>query len=256
MEGTRFTRGSKRLSVALLAIGALATGLVSPASAPAATTITIAPDTPSVGNAFPFGRGDLWTPFMGFVYKNVPAFALKPNDVLAFDLRNPNEVAIQLKLEMVATTVNGGDIPAGAFTTIASNTQTPANPVGNAVSGDFELRFRSESAFAFAGGGLLIRASSPGGAFAADATPQSVLNGGAATDTSGFFAGRYYADIDGLPPYGASDIIDIASFRVEIADLPQKAGTQPRPKCAKKKGKKRAAASAKKKSCKKGKRKK
>jgi Ca2+-binding RTX toxin-like protein len=153
---------------------------------------------------------------MGWVYKNLPPFQLHQGDHLAFDLEAPNDVNIQLKIELAPTAINGGDAPDGAFTTIASNSQLPATGRGNSTRSDFELVFEVEQSLNFAGGGLIIRFSSPGGAFASDGTavPPLPLHGASGTDPTGFFLKRFYNDADGLPPYTGQDTAQIGGFRV------------------------------------------
>ena len=212
-----------------------------------ADTVNVNPAGPnSDPNEFPFGRADVW-PQMGFVYKNVPAFNLKTGDTIAFDLGAQNNVDIQLQISMAATTVNGGDIP-GPYTTVVNNTQVPLNPRGNTVMGDYELQFTSQAPFNFGGGGLIIRFSSPGGAFATDLQQDPTLvNDADGTDSSGFFVKRFFGDADGLPPYSNSDTQGLAGFRLTLLDTPPTPsatpGTTSKKKCKKKH---RRAASAKK----------
>jgi hypothetical protein len=241
--------GLARGFIALVATAvALVAGQAAIGSAQA-STVNVNPVAPSGNNSFPFGRGDLWTPQMGFVYKNIPAFDLKPGDTIAFDLGAQNEVDIQLQIDMAATTVNGGDLP-GTYTTIVPNTQVPLNPRGNAVMGDYELQFTAQAPFNFAGGGMIIRFSNPGGAFASDtvsSTP-TMLNVTDSSDTSGFFVKRFFGDADGLPPYSLSDPGSIPGFHLNIADVPAPPAAAPTatPKKKCKKHKKRSTAAAKK----------
>ncbi len=178
-------------------------------------TITIAPAAPAISNCYPFGAGSggNW-PYTGFVYQNIPAFSLQPGDTLAFDLGAPNDANIQLQIEMAATTVNGGDVPAGAFTTIVPNTQTPANPMGDAITGNFELRFTATASFNFPGGGLIIRFSNPSAAYQLDSSCTQVMVYGASSDASTFFVKRYWSDADGLPPYSSTDTSYIGAFQI------------------------------------------
>ncbi len=229
------------------------------ANAKAETTVTVAPVTPTDAQSFPFGFGTIW-PSMAWVYKNVPAFQLKPGDTIAFDLRVMNDADAQLDIAMAPTTVNGGDVPAAPFTALVSNTSTPTNPRGNTTVGDFELAFSSTGTFTFPGGGLLIRFSNPGTQLAADATNSAVMeNLGTATDPSGFFVGRYVGDPDGVHPWtGTFYDYGVGAFRLTIADVPVPPPTTTtiptKAKCKKKKRKK-AAPAAKRKKCKKKKRK-
>ena len=220
------------LKPALALAAILAFALAAAGSAQAAQTITIAPNNANAENSFPFGQGDGWTPFMGFVYKNVPAFQLKANDTLAFDLSLTNTADDQLDIALAPTTANGNDVPSGGFTQIVSNTQLPANPRGNDTTGDYELQYRAEAPFSFAGGGLIIRISNPGPQLAAETTtPVGVLsNGGESIDTSGFFVERFFRDPDGSYPWtGDTGPSNIAAFRLVIQDVPAAA----RKKCKK-----------------------
>ena len=236
-------RRSPRGLIALAATAAaLIAGQAAIGVAHGATTVNINPAGPNSGpNEFPFGRSDVW-PQMGFVYKNIPAFNLKVGDTIAFDLGAQNNVDIQLQIRMAATTVNGGDIP-GPYTTVVNNTQVPLNPTGNTVMGDYELQFTAEAPFNFRGGGLIIRFSNPGGAFATDLQQDAVLvNDADSTDSSGFFVKRFFNDGDGLPPYDNTGTEGIGGFRLTLLDTPPTppAGpgtgttTLPKKKCKKK----------------------
>jgi hypothetical protein len=123
------------LVLSLLTMAAILQPGVSAAGA--ATTITVFPaDPPNTGNCYPFGIGVAWTPFAGFVYKNIPAFELRPGDTLAFDTNAVNNVDVQLEIALSRTTANGNDILAAPyFTTVVTNTQTPLNPRGDTVQG-------------------------------------------------------------------------------------------------------------------------
>jgi hypothetical protein len=247
-------RPAWRLIALVAAATALIAGQVAIGSAQAEQTVNVNPTGPPTDpNEFPFGRADVW-PQMGFVYKNVPAFNLKTGDTIAFDLGAQNNVDIQLQIEMTATTVNGGDVPS-TYTTVVNNTQVPLNPRGNTVTGDYELQFTAQAPFSFPGGGLIIRFSNPGGAFASDLQSDSPLtNDTDGADPSGFFVERFYSDADGLPPYSNVDPTQgLAGFRLTLKDVvppaPPTSTTHSKKKC-KKKHKKHSASAAKKK-CKK-----
>jgi hypothetical protein len=241
------------LGVALLGAVALLVGL---AGSAAASTVTINPASPEgpPANNFPFGVGNIWTPNAGFVYKNVPPFLLKPGDTVAFDLGVQNDVNIQLQIDMAATTVNGGDVQtADGFTTVVTNTELPDNPRGDTIIGNYELAFPVQIPFSFPGGGLIIRFSNPGGAFAADGTGTGVLvNRALGTDPSGNFVERFFTDPDGGAPWSNAAPGDIGGFRLNIVDPPsqnQGGGAQSpgsTPKCKKHKKKHKSAAVAKK----------
>jgi hypothetical protein len=225
-----------------IAAGLLGAGQVTAASA---STLTINPASPGGGNCYPFGVGSGgspgWNPFAGFVYKNVPAFQLRAGDVLAFDLGGTNpEADIQFQIDLARTTVNGGDIPSGGFTTVAANTQTPLNPRGDAITGNYELQFTSLAPFSFPGGGLIIRFSNASTSYATDTTCSSTLtNAATSTDPSGNFVERFFNDPDGNAPWANPDLTDIGGFRLTLADIPATAPTpQSQPVATKKKCKK------------------
>jgi hypothetical protein len=218
-----------------------------------AATVTIAPTTagPGPANAYPFGISPVgeWGTYMGFVYKNVPAFQLKTGDVLGFDLAGVNDVDIGLEIGMAATAVNGGDVPSQPFTTVVQNTQTPLNPRGDTVLLNYELRFTSQAPFSFPGGGLIIRFTNPSATFAADTLQTAVIPDNiTSADASGFFVKRVHGDPDGIAPWAAEDNGDIAPVQFTLADPPQPTKKK---KCKKKRKKGKSAAAAKKKKCKK-----
>jgi hypothetical protein len=204
--------------LALLACGAMAVPAAGQAAAP--KTITVAANEPEVDNCWPFGSvqgGGDWRPNFAFVYQNIPAFELKPGDILAFDLGSVNDFDIQLDLALARTTVNGGDENAGPFTTVVTNTQTPSNPRGDETAGDYELGFVAQAPFSFPGGGLLIRISNPSAAFNMDATCNGSLAGAVdSADTSGFFVARRFRDADGVSPWDDGDIGPIGQFRLTL----------------------------------------
>jgi hypothetical protein len=184
-----------------------------------ASTVTIAPEPlTDTGNCFPFGIGTAWTPNLALFYKDIPPFELKSGDVLAFDLATPNEVNIQLQIGMAEAAVNGGTTPAEPFTTIASNTQLPANPLGDMTLGNYELRFTAETPFSFSGGGLILRFSNPSAAFAADSVCSGLVAG--TTVAGGFFVSRSFADADGAPPWQNETTDGLAAFQLLLQDPP------------------------------------
>lgn len=187
----------------------------------AAATITVAPQTPSGGsNSFPFGIGTTWTPFAAFVYRNIPAFELKPGDTIAFDMSSTNGANIELDYYLAPTTFNGSDVAAAPFTGVVLNTQTPLNPKGDSTQGNFELIYKVTSPFSFPGGGLIIRVSNPSPVFAADTTFTSNLKGADSSDPSGFFFERSTSDPDGVAPWANVSGGNIAAFRLTTADEP------------------------------------
>jgi hypothetical protein len=209
-----------RLKLGLLA-ALLASVLATPSAASAASTnaITIGAATPNAAtNCFPFGGyladGGGWGPYFAFFYQNIPPFHLRSGDIIAYDLNAPNDTDNRMDVAMVATTTNGNDVNNGPFTTVASNTQTPANPRGDDVTSNYELQWTASAAFDFAGGGLLVRFSNPAGAFAEDGSCDANIAGAGASDASGFFVGRTSGDSDGVSPWGTTFNNAIAQFQL------------------------------------------
>jgi hypothetical protein len=258
----------RKLRLALATALTLAVGLAATGAAEAASTVTVNPTSPTNTpfNA-PFGQSVAWGAYMVWVYKDIPAFSLKPGDTVGFDLTAQNDVDIQLDIAMAPTTLNGGSTNSAPFTLVVPNSQVPANPRGNTTSGDYELGFTATAPFNFSGGGLLIRFSNPGGAFFGDPDTfdDGVLaNNALPTDPSGYFVAREVRDADGSSPWTGDEYLNgIGGFRLNLLDVPPvtpaapiatptatpSAAPTPKKKCKKKKHK-RAAASAKKK-CKK-----
>jgi hypothetical protein len=205
------------LALILFAVAAIWQPAASSADTP--TTIRIYPNSPDIGNAFPFGIGgpSHWEPYEVFVYKNIPAFQLKPSDVLAFDTTSAlNEVPIQMDIDLAAATTNGGDVAAQPFTKVVFNTQSASSPRGDTVTGNFDLAFLTRAPFSFAGGGLIIRFSNSSPAYAADATGTFNLVGAMSSDSTGFFVERGYVDTDGAAPWSNVEGAAIGAFQLII----------------------------------------
>ena len=213
-------RQGRSLVVALALIAGVAVAI--PANGAAATpkTITVAAAAPDVNNCWPFGEAtepsDLWTPYFGFVYKNIPPFELKAGDTFAFDSGVANDHDIQVDIALAATTTNGGDANAGPFTTIANNTRTPTSPRGDDIPNNYELGFVAQAPFTFAGGGLIVRVSNPGPAFLPDDTCDWQLVGHTNDDTSNFFVKRVFTDPDGVSPWADEDDGPVGQFRLTL----------------------------------------
>lgn len=180
-----------------------------------AQVLTIEPDTPIIElSCLAFGaapgsgvQGDpdsgfLGTsPYMGFIYKDIPAFDLTVGDIVAFDLSAVNDFDVELDIELVATTVNGETTEVGPFTKVVSNTYTPLSPRGDTINGNFDLRFVVDNPFSFAGGGLIIRFANGSVAYRGDLTCDQVGVVAESTDTSGYFVLAFWADVDGISPW-------------------------------------------------------
>jgi uncharacterized repeat protein (TIGR01451 family) len=208
----------------------------------AAPLLTIEPATPNAEEsclgfgAGPGGIGDGssgfagTSPYMGFIYQNIPAFDLEVGDVLAFDLSKENDFDVEIDIAMAATTVNGGEVEAGNFTTVVTNTQTPANPRGDTVIGNFELQFAVEQPYSFPGGGLIIRISNGSEAYRQDLTCNESQVGVVArsTDSSGYFVRAFWSDDDGVSPWEPDPAIVgltreiIAGFKISGFSLSNK----------------------------------
>ncbi|MAF83374.1 MAG: DUF11 domain-containing protein [Gammaproteobacteria bacterium] len=182
----------------------------------AQVVLTIEPDSPTIeSSCLAFGAapgsgvpGDPdsgfvpTSPYMGFIYKDIPAFDLTVGDIVAFDLTAVNDFNIELDIEMAATTVNGGTTEAGPFTKVVSNTYTPLSPRGDTINGNFDLRFLVDNTFSFTGGGLIIRFSNGSTAYRADnQTCSQVGVVATSSDTSGYFVQAFWGDEDGISPW-------------------------------------------------------
>ena len=111
----------------------------------------------------------------------------------------------------------------------------------------------AQTPFNFPGGGLVIRFSSPGGAFASDAAGENVLGSrGTSADPSNQFVERFFTDANGAAPWTNASPGEIGGFQLTLADAPQGGGNgnNAAPKKCKKKKHHRSASAAKKK-CKK-----
>lgn len=167
-------------------------------------SIDIVPTSPTyVSNCIPFGNNTSYG-FTGFIYRNVPAFNLGPGSRFAFDLGRLNDVDIRRNIYFATANINPAPVPysgnvvsqgifaASGWTQVVTDAQTPQNPRGNTISGDYELIYTATASFSFPGGGLIVGfGGSPPGAFA-DFGCQQVLvrtNGG---DASGFFYARFF----------------------------------------------------------------
>jgi type 1 fimbria pilin len=217
----RSSRPRKRVGFLLALILVAIAAIWQPAVSSADTTITVNADTPSTGNCNPFGGGGFtlgaeWAPYLAWIYKNIPAFQLNPNDTLAFDTIGVNDTDVQVDVALARATANGSNQAAQPFTTIATNTQTPANPRGDTTQGNFELQFRAQAPFSFPGGGLIIRIGNPSSPYAMDMTCTGDLVGGNATDPSGYFVEREYNDANGVDPWDHTDPVAIGVFRLTL----------------------------------------
>jgi hypothetical protein len=191
-------------------VGLLTFGVNAPAgsasSQPAHGTLVvrILPKSPvEVGNCIPFGNNVDYG-FTGFIYRNVHPFTLKVGDRIAFDLGNLNDVAVKRNIYFAVANKNpdpaqveGGNVvsqgvAATTWIHMVSDAQTPGGkPKGDTVVGDYELRYRAESAFSFPGGGLIVGVgATPPGQYA-DSGCDQVLVATGSEDASGQFYARF-----------------------------------------------------------------
>src|SRR5262249_29472848 len=155
-----------------------------------AATITLQGNsTTGPTNCIPFGGAGPYLPYMGFIYKNVPAFTLAVGEKVAFDLGSPNDQPIMMDIALATAVSNGSDTPnAAGFTTIVTG-GIPSDPDGDAIIGNYELAFTATAPFSFSGGGLIVRFH-PTGTFATDGDCGQVLMHSDASDSSGLFVER------------------------------------------------------------------
>ena len=204
---------SKRLFATLLVTLCLLPGT----QAMAQEIVTIQGNNSGQSNCIPFGEGRYGgDPFSGHVYKNIPAFDLIPGDTIAFDLYQPNDADITMNIALAATTTNGGDEPTAAGFTQVINARTPASARGDSTVGNFELAFTVDEPYSFPGGGLIIRFEATG-AFVNDNSCTQVLVHSEPSDPSGFFASRFYEDVDGQFPWEGKDTYNIAHFQLTLS---------------------------------------
>jgi len=212
----RYARQGQRVA-AILPMLCLVLALLPGVSAAVTLTIEPDPDTRRVASCLAFGAGpgilgdvglpatgfQPTSPYMGFIYQNIPAFALDVGDILAFDLGLMNDFDVEIDIAMAATTVDGGTVEAGPFVTVVTNTQTPANPRGDTMLGNFELQFAVEVPYSFPGGGLIIRFSNGSDAYRQDLTCNESQVGVVTDDTdpSGQFVRAFWKDPDGVSPW-------------------------------------------------------
>lgn len=170
--------------------------------------IRIIPASPTnVGNCIPFGANRDFG-FTGFIYRNVPAFALRNGGTIAFDLGSTNDLDVRRNIYFAIANKNPAPAPAqlddesqeirvaSDWTQVVSDTQTPRNARGNFISGDYELRYTATARFEFPGGGLLVGfGGSPPGEYADGTCNQvGVLTDGG--DASGNFYARFFKKKD------------------------------------------------------------
>ena len=178
-----------------------------------------------VENCIPFGANSDYG-FTGFIYRDIPAFSIRPGDRLRFDLGLMNDLNVRRNIYLSRANINplpGGssqNVSALGWTQLVSDSQLPANPRGDAIAGNFELAYTVQASFSFPGGGLIIGfGASPPGDFS-DNTCDQVLVATTAADVSGKFHRRFFSKPDqttGILDQGESDTSSIGGFIIETA---------------------------------------
>lgn len=168
---------------------------------PPAVLVSLVPaDSQSlpVGNCIPFGDNTSFG-FTGFIFRNVPAFQLQIGGHFSFDLGALNDVDIRRNIYFAVASANptggsigGQNIRALSWTKVASDSQTPLNPRGDTIKGNYELTYTAEGPFNFPGGGFIVGfGGSPPGAYA-DRGCDQVLVQTSPADPNPYFYRRFY----------------------------------------------------------------
>ena len=162
-------------------------------------------------NCFPFGRAGDWTPYMGFVYKNIGTFSMNVGDKIKFDLQAINDADLKRDIYFGKTNDVTSPYTGITWTLVVPNTQLPVNPRGNTTVGDFELTFTATSAFSFSNSTFLIAFANP---TPSDASCTQVLHAATASDPSNKFVGRFYRHTV-LTTITIGDTGSLAGFKIE-----------------------------------------
>ena len=158
--------------------------LAAPTAASAAGVSIVPATTGSFGYCDPLvasGSGS-----GGYVYKNIPAFVAPAGSKLSFDLKALAGADIHRTLSLTAVNANG---TAAGWQQVVPSSQTPQNPRGNTVAGDYELTFTTTAPFTFAGGRLAVGID-PDAAYPSPCTDS--LLGTTSADASNLFVAEFY----------------------------------------------------------------
>jgi hypothetical protein len=167
--------------------------------------------------------------YMGFVYKNIKPFNLKPGDKIAFDLIRVNDKDITLEIAFAITTKMGGHIidhqaedwhinvrKEYPYTIVVTNGTPAITPRGNNVLGDYELEYNIDKGFEFDGTrGLIIRIKAMGD-FQSDDTENKVFRGYSPKDSSGYFVKQFFDHDNSSGIVFSSRKENIAGFQLKI----------------------------------------
>ena len=198
--------------------------MIAPASHLGPSELEIVPAVSDIGNnVIPFGNNVLFG-FTGFVYRNVPAFTLDVGDIIAFDLKFPNSVAVRRNIFFATANKNPtaceldrstldvasqGIAASSGWTMVVSESQVPQSPSGgDDVVGNFELRYVADAPFVFPGGGLLVGFQGSPPATFADDTRDMGSDGFLVHTDCEDPGGHFYARLLNLPdlPTGTVDV--------------------------------------------------
>jgi hypothetical protein len=193
---------------------------------PAALISLVPADSQSlpVGNCIPFGNNTSYG-FTGFIYRNVPSFQLQIGGHFSFDLGALNDVDIRRNIYFAVASANpsggaggGQSISALSWTKVASDSQTPLNPRGDTILGNYELTYTAEAPFNFPGGGFIVGfGGSPPGAYA-DFGCEQVLVQTSPADLNPYFYRRFYYQTDqplGVLDFGNSDAFALGGIVIK-----------------------------------------
>ena len=190
-------------------------------SAANAAVLTVEPEQPKLqSSCLAFGAGgfEAVLPFMGLMYLNLPLINLGPGDTLAFDLSAMNDADVEIDIDIAD--FDPVALEAGRFTKIVSNTQTPVNPRGDDIFGNYELQFLVEDSFSSTGSSIMLRFSNPSADYALDTTCTQVgVTAAPTSDTSVLFAAAFFGDADGLSPWENINFDDSLTNGFQITTL-------------------------------------
>ena len=177
-----------------------------PVIAAPAASISVIPGSPTnVSNCIPFGINVVFG-FTGFIYRDVPSFDMPAGATIRFDLGDLNDRPIQRNIFFGTANINpapgvlntnnvvsqGVTVDANGWTQVVQETQVPLNPLGNNISGDYELTYTADAPFSFPGGGLLIGFQSAPPAVEVDVSCEEVLVTTDTNDANPSFYARFF----------------------------------------------------------------
>ena len=111
---------------------------------------------------------------MGFIYKDIAAFALNPGDIIAFNTGVKNDNALHFDLSLAATTANGGTTANNVRFTFVSS--LASGIFGDNIVGNYDIAFLVNTKVSFAGGGLITDFLNTNGAVVENAGEQNLVS--------------------------------------------------------------------------------